>query len=42
MLETIDHGTVRELRLARPPANAINPELMEILIQALNDASGSC
>ena len=42
MLETIDHGTVRELRLARPPANAINPELMEILVQALNDASGSC
>ena len=42
MLETIDHGTVRELRLARPPANAINPELMEILMQALNDASGSC
>jgi enoyl-CoA hydratase/carnithine racemase len=42
MLETIDHGTVRELRLARPPANAINPELLDILIQALNDASGSC
>ncbi len=42
MLETIDHGTVRELRLARPPANAINPELIEILIEALNDAAGSC
>jgi len=42
MLDTIDHGTVRELRLARPPANAINPELMEILVQALNDASESC
>jgi len=42
MLETIDHGTIRELRLARPPANAINPELMEILIQALDEASGSC
>lgn len=42
MLETIDHGTIRELRLARPPANAINPELMDVLIQALNDASGSC
>ena len=41
MLETIDHGTVRELRLARPPANAINPELMEKLITALDDASGS-
>ncbi len=42
MLETIDHGSVRELRLARPPANAINPELMGLLIDALNDASGSC
>ena len=42
MLETIDHGSVRELRLARPPANAINPELMGFLIDALNDASGSC
>ena len=42
MLETIDHGSVRELRLARPPANALNPELIEILIQALNEASGSC
>ncbi len=42
MLETIDHGTIRELRLARPPANAINPELIEILIQALNEAAGSC
>jgi Delta3-Delta2-enoyl-CoA isomerase len=41
MLETIDHGTVRELRLARPPANAINPELMEKLITALNEASES-
>ena len=42
MLETINHGTVRELRLARPPVNAINPELIEILIEALNDAAGSC
>ena len=41
MLETIDHGTVRELRLARPPANAINLELMEKLITALNEASES-
>ena len=39
MLEIINHGKVRELRLARPPANAINLELMEDLIQALNEAS---
>jgi 3,2-trans-enoyl-CoA isomerase len=38
MLEIIDHGPVRELRLARPPANAINLSLMEDLIQALNEA----
>lgn len=42
MLETIDHGPIRELRLARPPANAINPELAEIFIEALKDASSSC
>lgn len=34
MLETIDHGPVREIRLARPPANALSPEL----IAALRDA----
>jgi enoyl-CoA hydratase/carnithine racemase len=28
MIETIDHGTVRELRLARPPANALSPDLL--------------
>jgi 3,2-trans-enoyl-CoA isomerase len=38
MLETIDHGRVRELRLARPPANAINPELVQLLTDALIDA----
>lgn len=28
MIEITDHGAIRELRLARPPANALNPELM--------------
>jgi enoyl-CoA hydratase/carnithine racemase len=28
MIETTDHGRVRELRLARPPANAFNPALV--------------
>ncbi len=41
MLQIIDHGTVRELRLARPPANAINLELAETLIHALQDAAES-
>jgi len=39
MLDIIDHGDVRELRLARPPANAINMELMDELIRTLSEAS---
>lgn len=31
MLETIDHAEIRELRLARPPVNALDPELVERL-----------
>jgi enoyl-CoA hydratase/carnithine racemase len=39
MLEKIDHGQVRELRLARPPVNALNPELVHTLTQALKQAA---
>jgi enoyl-CoA hydratase/carnithine racemase len=39
MLEQIDHGEVREIRLARPPVNALNPELVQRLILALNQAA---
>jgi enoyl-CoA hydratase/carnithine racemase len=28
MIETADHGPIRELRLARPPVNALNPGLI--------------
>lgn len=35
MLEITDHGRVRELKLARPPANALSADLVERLIQAL-------
>lgn len=28
MIEVIEHGKVRELKLARPPANALSPELL--------------
>lgn len=35
MLETIDHGAVRELRLARPPANALDPTLIAALLEAV-------
>lgn len=42
MLTTIDHtrgrGRVRELRLARPPVNALNPSLMDALRVALSNA----
>lgn len=40
MITTIDYGTVRELRLDRPPANAISPELMAALQQAVAGAPG--
>jgi enoyl-CoA hydratase/carnithine racemase len=40
MIEPIDHGAVRELRLARPPANALDPGLIGALWQALHDAIG--
>jgi enoyl-CoA hydratase/carnithine racemase len=38
MLETIDEAGVRELRLARPPVNALNPALIERLIAAVRAA----
>jgi enoyl-CoA hydratase/carnithine racemase len=38
MLETIKHGNVRELRLARPPANALSADLVELITQALVEA----
>ena len=41
MLKAIDHARVRELRLDRPPVNALNPELVAALTLALRDASAS-
>jgi 3,2-trans-enoyl-CoA isomerase len=38
MLEIIDHGDVRELKLARKPANALNPELVASFTSALKEA----
>ncbi len=40
MIEITNHGAIRELRLARPPANALNPELLRRLIAEL-DAAGA-
>ena len=38
MIITTDHGPVRELRLDRPPANALTPELIVELREALTRA----
>lgn len=38
MLEQIKHGEVLELRLSRPPFNALNPALVSGLLQALQAA----
>jgi 3,2-trans-enoyl-CoA isomerase len=38
MIFTIEHGPVRELRLDRPPANALAPELMTALERAVTAA----
>jgi enoyl-CoA hydratase/carnithine racemase len=40
MIQTLDHGAVRELRLDRPPANALSPELIAALRDALAGAPG--
>ncbi len=38
LIDTINHGPVRELRLARPPVNALDTELCRALIAAMNQA----
>ncbi|MGH8234276.1 MAG: enoyl-CoA hydratase/isomerase family protein [Rhodanobacteraceae bacterium] len=41
MLEQIEHaGNIRELKLARPPVNALNPALIATLKQAIENAPG--
>lgn len=39
MLEKFEHGAVREIRLARPPVNALDPGLVVALERALADAA---
>src|SRR5438067_10899715 len=39
MIDIINHGSVRELRLNRPPANALSGELITALLRALNSAA---
>ena len=38
MLNLIDHDTMREIRLARPPVNALNLELLRALRTAIDDS----
>jgi enoyl-CoA hydratase/carnithine racemase len=38
MIITLDHGAVRELRLNRPPANALSPQLIVALREAVEGA----
>lgn len=40
MIQTLDHGDVRELRLDRPPANALSPELIAALRATVDAAPG--
>jgi enoyl-CoA hydratase/carnithine racemase len=35
MIDVLDHGAVRELRLNRPPVNALSPELLSALAAAV-------
>ena len=37
-VQTLDHGRIRELRLARPPLNALDPALCRALITTLDAA----
>src|ERR1700688_1183896 len=39
VIEIVERGAVRELRLARPPANALSPDLMAALTAALAQAA---
>jgi Delta3-Delta2-enoyl-CoA isomerase len=40
ILQAIEHGAVRELRLNRPPVNALSPELITALKDAIETAPG--
>ena len=38
MIDIIEHGAIHEIRMARPPVNALNPELLGALIAAVDEA----
>ena len=41
IVEIVEHGTVRELRLARPPVNALSPALIAALAAAIAPPAGA-
>lgn len=41
MIEIIQHGSVHEIRLARPPVNALNFDLLDALVGAVEAAPGN-
>jgi enoyl-CoA hydratase/carnithine racemase len=41
MIEIIEHGVIHEIRMSRPPVNALNPELLAALIAAVEAAPGN-
>lgn len=38
MLEIVEHGVIHEIRLARPPVNALDLELLQALVSAVESA----
>ena len=38
MIEIIEHGSIHEIRMSRPPVNALNPELLGALVAAIEAA----
>ena len=41
MIEIIPHGTIHEIKLARPPVNALNYDLLDALVTAITQAPGN-
>lgn len=41
MIDIIEHGSIHEIHLNRPPVNALNPELLDALASAVENAPGN-
>ena len=41
MIEIIPHGNIHEIKLARAPVNALNYELLDALVKAIEQAPGN-